>query len=306
MNIFPVLAGIGWPVTVAPIWNAQIQKTVTGRVVAATYQQYPLYKFTVQFNVLLADDFNTLLAFFNQQQGNVVPFWFWAGPGQDTVSGQAIGTGDGSTTTFNFLRSYGGFSEPVGAINGTPSVYLNGYSINSGALTAPNVAPTLSQVNGGTSAATTYYVKTTYANPGGDGETTVSIEASLAVSADYLLNVASPPPQSGAYYYNVYVGTTSGGETLQATVAVGTAWTMPTSGLVSGRAMPSANTTGWALNNSAGPASISFNAAPASGVVISWSGSYYFQCRFSKGTAALEQFMAQLYKTKTIDLETYW
>jgi uncharacterized protein (TIGR02217 family) len=191
MNVYPSLIGIGWPVRVAPVWNSQVQKTVTGRVVAATYQQYPLYKFGVQYNVLTASDFDTLLAFFNQQQGNVVPFWFDAGPGQDTVSAQAIGTGDGSTTTCTLLRSYGGFVEPVAASSGTPTAYI-----------------------GGTAASATF-------NSPADGQVT-------------------------------------------------------------------------------------FTSAPASGAAITWTGGYYFQCRFSKATAEIDQFMYQLYKTKTVSLETYW
>ncbi len=301
MNLYPSLVGLAWPVTVAPVWNAQVQKTVTGRVVAATYQTYPLYKFTLQYNVLTATDFNTLLAFFNQQQGNVTPFWFDAGPGQDTVSAQAIGSGDGVTTTFTLLRSYGGFAEPVGAANGTPTVYAGGTSVPSGAINAPGT-PSLSQVSGGTIAATTYYVKTAYAQVTGQ-LSAASVEASLAVSADYLLKVASPAAESGATQYAVYAGTASGAEVYQATVNIGTAWTMPAGGIATtGASPPSANGTGWSVSGNL----LTFNSAPSAGVVLTWTGSYYFQCRFAKGTADIEQFMAQLYKTKTVSLETYF
>ena len=191
MNVFPTLQGIGWPVTTSPVWNNQIQRTVTGRVVAATYQQYPLYKFKVQFNFLLAADFNTLLAFFNQQGGNLTPFLFDAGPGSDSVTAQAIGTGNGTTTAFQLLRSYGGFSEPVAASFGSPHAYVNG------------------------------------------------------VSEPCTFNSPS----------NGYVTLTT---------------------------------------------------APASGTAVTWSGNYYFQCRFGKGSYDLEQFASQLYSTKSFDLETYW
>lgn len=52
------------------------------------------------------------------------------------------------------------------------------------------------------------------------------------------------PPGGNQTSYNVYVGTASGGETLQnsSPIAIGTNWTEPTSGLVSGRAPPSGST----------------------------------------------------------------
>ncbi len=191
MNVFPAITGYVWAPTIAPVWNAQVQKTVTGRVVAATYQQYPLYKLGVQYAYLAQADYQTLLAFFNQQQGNVTPFLFDAGPGNDSVTAQAIGTGDGATTTFQLLRSYGGFAEPVAASFGTTDAYVNGSAVTA-----------------------------TFNSP------------------------------SNGY--------------------------------------------------------VTYATAPASGTSLTWTGAYYFQCRFSKGTAEFDQFMSQLYKTKSVSLETFW
>ncbi len=191
MNVYPSISGYVWPPTIAPLWNSQLQKTVSGRTVAATYQQYPLYKFAVKYAYLSQSSFQTLLAFFNQQQGNVIPFLFDAGPGQDTVTAQGIGTGNGTTKTFQLFRSYGGFAEPVAASFGTCTAYSNGTS-EPATFNSPN---------------------------------------------------------------NGYV---------------------------------------------------TYTTAPVSGAVLTWTGSYYFQCRFSKGSTEFDQFMSQIYKTKTVDLETYW
>jgi uncharacterized protein (TIGR02217 family) len=191
VNVFPTLAGLGWPIKITPLWNNQLQKTVTGRVVAATYQQYPLYKFRLPLNFLTAADFDTLLAFFNAQSGNLTPFWFDAGLGNDAVANQAIGTGDGTTTEFTLLRSYGGFSEPVAASFGSPVLKVAG----------------------------------------------------SAVSATF------NSPSNG-----------------QVTAA----------------------------------------AAPASGDAVTWTGNYYFQVRFAKGSAEIDEFMSQLYEAKQIDLETFF
>jgi hypothetical protein len=99
-------------------------------------------------------------------------------------------------------------------------------------------AATLSQTSGGALAATTYFVKLTYILNG--VETPASVESSLAVSANNLLQVTSPASVTGATGYNVYVASYSGGEIKQNTtaIAIGTNWTEPTSGLGSGTAPP--------------------------------------------------------------------
>lgn len=122
------------------------------------------------------------------------------------------------------------------ASGGSASLFLF-----AGAAVAP-VAPTLGQVAGGAIAATTYYVKATYTTL--QGETVAGAEASLAVGANALLTVTIPastdPRVTGA---KVYVSTATGTETLQASVTPGVAWTLPTTGLVAGAALPGADTT---------------------------------------------------------------
>ncbi|MGH9541394.1 MAG: hypothetical protein ACRD2H_05890 [Terriglobales bacterium] len=97
-------------------------------------------------------------------------------------------------------------------------------------------APTLGSAAGGTLPATTYYATVTYTatTASSNDESAHSTEASLAVAADNVLVVDSPPAQTGAAGYNVYVGTASGAETLQNTtpIAIGTNWTMPVSGSI--------------------------------------------------------------------------
>ncbi len=147
MNVFPSLKGIKWPVSISPIWNNDVQKTVTGRRVASTYQQYPLFAIKVEFEFLDESDFNTLMGFINTQGGTLTGFYFDAGSGQNSVTTQAFGTGDGTTTTFTLLRSYGGQVEPVGGVNGSPEIYVagtlqasSGYTISGNQITF-NTAP---------------------------------------------------------------------------------------------------------------------------------------------------------------------
>lgn len=118
---------------------------------------------------------------------------------------------------------------------------------------SPPAAPSLSQVTGGLIAATTYFVKITYAGSG--TETTPSAESSLLVLLDNLLQVASPAPSGTAIGYNVYVSTTTGTETLQnnSPVPIGSSWTLPTSGIVTGVTPPTSNSTGWEAFDSYSP-----------------------------------------------------
>lgn len=129
----------------------------------------------------------------------------------------------------------------------------NNFIIDDRLLRDPTTAPTLTDVAGGSLGATTYYVVYTWAND--TGETLVSSEASRAVAANRRLVVTPPAPvppstagaPSGAKYCKIYVSTSSGAETLQATLEIPNkddyAWTEPTTGLVSGAAMPGSNTT---------------------------------------------------------------
>ena len=77
-----------------------------------------------------AQSMQTLAGFFMQCQGRYAPF-LYVDPTDFRVTAQLIGIGDGVTKTFTWVRTIGGFTEPVGAvtsvgqvlINGVPSVY---------------------------------------------------------------------------------------------------------------------------------------------------------------------------------------
>ena len=114
-------------------------------------------------------------------------------------------------------------------------------------LSAPGVtsigapfAPALSAVSGGALPAATYWTRVTYSTP--TGETPASADTALPVAAGSLLSVASPAVDTTgtATGWNVYVGTAAFGETQQnaAPLAIGSTWTLPTTGLVAGATPP--------------------------------------------------------------------
>ncbi|MHB8303360.1 MAG: DUF2460 domain-containing protein [Acidobacteriaceae bacterium] len=104
-----------------------------------------------------------------------------------------------------------------------------------------------------------------------------------ASTAYGLLSVASPDNPAaeieGATGYNVYAGTSSGAETLQnaTPIALGTAWTEPTTGLTTtGAGAPTVNTF-----SPATPITAQFN--------------FYFRVRFESDQQEFENFMNELW-----------
>lgn len=127
--VFPVLAGLDWNVIKTPVWKTRIQEAVSGKELRAALMSYPLWKFSLSYTVLRANAANaelqTLMGFFNARQGMFDSF-LYTDPTDNSVANQSFGTGDGSTTAFQLLRSLGGFTEPIQNVNGTPTIYING------------------------------------------------------------------------------------------------------------------------------------------------------------------------------------
>ena len=127
--LFPTLAGLTWTRSRAAQINSLMQKTVSGMASAVQLQTYPTYKYTLNYDMLRSGaaflEWQNLLGFFNQRGGVVDTFLFndWE---DNAVTAQALGTGNGSTKTFQLYRTLGGFTEPVLAQNVVSAVYLNG------------------------------------------------------------------------------------------------------------------------------------------------------------------------------------
>lgn len=127
--IFPVLPGLTMDTQIAPKFNTKINVAVSGFEVRAAYMIFPLWKFTFKYELIRDDTTNnelkTLLGFFNARLGSFDSF-LYSSPVDNAVTAQSFGTGNGVATSFQLVRAYGGFTEPVQNLNGTPSVYVNG------------------------------------------------------------------------------------------------------------------------------------------------------------------------------------
>ncbi len=127
--VFPAwLPGLKMDSTKTPIWSSLVLTGTSGREQRAAFWSYPRWKFSLAYDLLRSDalgELQTVAGFFNSRQGQYDSF-LYADPTDCTATGQAIGLGDGATKVFPLLRSFGGFIEPVAAVNVLGAVYLNG------------------------------------------------------------------------------------------------------------------------------------------------------------------------------------
>lgn len=166
--VYPTVRGIAWPVKRTQNWETQTHKGSSGFEVRYSFYTNPLQSWEISYgggnsgaegylkdspNDLMPGfsdtDFQIIQGFYNQQQGKFGTFLFddvtpgfepGTGP-WDSVQGQAIATGDGSTTTFQLIRTIGGFTEAVEApftvpqptvyLNGVAKVYATDFTVNS-------------------------------------------------------------------------------------------------------------------------------------------------------------------------------
>lgn len=135
LPVYPSLSGLTFPIKWIPrFYNMKPQTTASGADIDLGLAANPLHDFELQYDFMRSSqgqvEFQTLMGFVLQMAGNPGRFLF-SNPADNSVTGQAIGTGDGTTTTFTLVRTFGagGFSgsEPIGYVNSSSlKVYDNG------------------------------------------------------------------------------------------------------------------------------------------------------------------------------------
>ena len=154
-SVYPTLPGLTFGVmraVVAP--PVQVRTTPSRREFRARDATLPLYQYTLAYEFLRSNatwaELQTLAGFFNARGGSFDSFLF-TDPDDYSVAGQLFGTGDGTTTVFALVRSFGGFAEATPDLNGPASIYVNGtlittgYTVSAGVVTF-TTAPTAGQV----------------------------------------------------------------------------------------------------------------------------------------------------------------
>ena len=153
--VFPSMPGLKWGVTKTPIWSTKVQRAASGRELRAAYFSYPLGKFSLSYEVLRSGalaELQAMVGFFNARQGSFDSF-LYTDPEDNAVTAQQFGIAVAGQTQYQLVRSYGGFTEPVLGLSGTPSIYVNGvlktsgtdYTISSLGLVTFTAQPTAGQ-----------------------------------------------------------------------------------------------------------------------------------------------------------------
>ncbi len=144
---FPALPGQAWSVHKRPTFSTRVASHASGREARTPLYAYPLYEFELTFEGLASDSrfpgvgansLQSLLGLYLQCQGQFGTF-LYTDPTDNAAVGQLVGTGDGRSAVFPFVRTLGAFTEPVGWVLAVQNVYLNGVAQTGGwTLSAPN------------------------------------------------------------------------------------------------------------------------------------------------------------------------
>ena len=135
-DVLPHLPGQGFLIEKTPVWSTTVRTSASGRQVRASQCSTPTWRFKLAYGVLrdriAQAELAKLYGFFNTRAGQLGSFFFYD-PGDNQVSAQPVATADGTTTSFQLVRTVaaGGpyaFTEPVYVLNGAPSVTVNGAS----------------------------------------------------------------------------------------------------------------------------------------------------------------------------------
>jgi len=148
ISVLPSLIGLGFDVVRTPQWDTVVQQALNGKETRLARQTYPRWKWELTYNLLRSNPFygelQQLAGFFNERQGKYDTF-LYQDADDNSITGQSIGTGDGTTTSFQLIRTFGGFIEPMLAPNVVSAVYINsvvqtsGVSINYWGSTSPGM-----------------------------------------------------------------------------------------------------------------------------------------------------------------------
>jgi hypothetical protein len=134
-STFPAIDTLGWSVKLSPIFSTGTAMHVSGKELRAAKYVVPLWRIELNYDLLrLASPYAELeeiAGFFEASLGEEAAFYFEP-PTLSPVASQALGTGDGATTTFPFTVSIGGVSLSPANVGSSPNIYLNGVLQSSG------------------------------------------------------------------------------------------------------------------------------------------------------------------------------
>jgi hypothetical protein len=132
-EVFPTLACQGWPVVKRYQYATALRESAGRREVRLGTWTAPLMEWELTYEVARSGtvlgsaytEFEQLLGFFTGRRGQQSKFLF-DDVTDNTVTDQALGTGDGVLAAFTLARTLGAHTAPIGRVNAIVDVKING------------------------------------------------------------------------------------------------------------------------------------------------------------------------------------
>lgn len=280
--VFPTMRGLSWSVHKKPQFNTKVADHVSGHEVRAAFYQYPLWEFNLTFEYLPnrdgAKDLEELMGFFLQRQGQYDAFLFHDANDYRAVA-QPVGIGDGGTVRWQVARTLGGFTEVIGQFDLEEAF----------GFTTADVTPAADTIDVPEHGLATGY--------GPVQLTGATLPAGLALATNYWIIAA------GANAVKLALS--------PALAAAGTAVNITGTG--SGGPFVASNSVAIYDNGTevdpddytiTAPNIVEFDVAPVDTHVITWSGRYFFVCRFIDDIQDYENFMYNLWTLQECNIKS--
>lgn len=130
------LPGLTYTIHKRPTFSTSVYKGASGVSVRRANMQYPIWEFDLTYEFLRDNvnaEFQTLCGFFLSRQGGYDTFLMKDKDDYQVTNG-TLGTADGVTTQFPFLRNLGGFNEKVGQVDNGLTITVYGTIAESDAI----------------------------------------------------------------------------------------------------------------------------------------------------------------------------
>jgi hypothetical protein len=127
MNVFPWELNVNYDLIEGYEWIVAQVLGASGKEWRGTPWSLPRRRYTLSYSYLSPDDMESLVGFYLQQKSLASPFFYAPilRPGQShQIANQSLGTGDGSETDFQIIRSWGGYyDETIQYLNPYPPYF---------------------------------------------------------------------------------------------------------------------------------------------------------------------------------------
>jgi uncharacterized protein (TIGR02217 family) len=143
---FPAFAGLSLPILRKPIWRTIVEESVAGVETPLQLWTFPRYEYELPFSFLRQAstyaEIQSLISFYHTLGARGTAFQYQDPNDNVAVQGstalQTIAIANGVSTSFQIVRNYGGFIEPVYAVSTISAVFENGSSVSSTKWTISN------------------------------------------------------------------------------------------------------------------------------------------------------------------------